>query len=173
MQKGVSGGRAVVFACVLKAERVAIAFERRWGTSLVARACHARIDDPVVLPAPAKVVEHRTILNDVSGIVRPGEMLAVMGPSGAGKSSLLNMLTGRLRPSDGEIKINGIAREPSYISKSVALVAQVRCLSLSVCRGRRSVVLVVPTFALASPASRFRLKCNAQPQPRVTSHHPF
>ena len=71
------------------------------------------------------MTEHRTILNDVSGIVRPGELLAIMGPSGAGKSSLLNMLTGRLRPTGGEVKINGIAREPSYISKSVALVAQV------------------------------------------------
>ncbi len=36
-----------------------------------------------------------------------GEMMAIIGPSGCGKSSLLSALAGHLKPSSGEILING------------------------------------------------------------------
>ncbi|XP_059049584.1 ATP-binding cassette sub-family G member 4-like [Achroia grisella] len=36
----------------------------------------------------------KTILKDVSGLFKSGELTAIMGPSGAGKTSLLNALTG-------------------------------------------------------------------------------
>ena len=46
----------------------------------------------------------RTLLDRVSGVARPGEVLAIMGASGAGKSTLLNTLT--FRHSEG-LKISG------------------------------------------------------------------
>jgi len=48
-----------------------------------------------------------TALKEVSFSVRPGELLAIRGPSGCGKTTLLLTAGGLLRPSDGQISLNG------------------------------------------------------------------
>ena len=48
-----------------------------------------------------------TALKDISFSVRPGELLAVRGPSGCGKTTLLLTAGGLLRPSDGQMSIDG------------------------------------------------------------------
>ncbi|RIV18049.1 thiol reductant ABC exporter subunit CydD [Alicyclobacillaceae bacterium I2511] len=47
-------------------------------------------------------------LQEVSFTLYPGQTLAVVGPSGAGKSTLLDLLQGFLRPTQGEIWVNGV-----------------------------------------------------------------
>jgi ATP-binding cassette subfamily B protein len=47
------------------------------------------------------------ILQDVSLEIAPGEHVAIVGPSGAGKSSLVGLLLGWHRPSQGEIRVDG------------------------------------------------------------------
>jgi homopolymeric O-antigen transport system ATP-binding protein len=46
-------------------------------------------------------------LRDISLEIKPGEAVGIIGPNGAGKSTLLKLLTRILRPTRGEIAIEG------------------------------------------------------------------
>src|SRR6478672_9582428 len=42
-------------------------------------------------------------LNELSFIVEPGEMRAIIGPNGAGKTTMMDVITGKTRPDNGEV----------------------------------------------------------------------
>jgi urea transport system ATP-binding protein len=46
-------------------------------------------------------------LNNLSIIVHPSEMLAIIGPNGAGKTTMMDIITGKTRPDDGEVYFDG------------------------------------------------------------------
>ena len=46
-------------------------------------------------------------VNDLSLTIGPGEIFGFLGPNGAGKTTTIKMIAGLLRPSAGEIIING------------------------------------------------------------------
>jgi putative ABC transport system ATP-binding protein len=48
-----------------------------------------------------------TVLKGLSLDVNQGEFVSIVGPSGNGKSTLLNMITGIDRPSDGQVIVTG------------------------------------------------------------------
>ncbi|MFF9175583.1 thiol reductant ABC exporter subunit CydD [Streptomyces sp. NPDC014793] len=60
--------------------------------------------DAVTLRYPQRSAD---ALTDVSFTVEPGETVALVGPSGAGKTSLLNMLLGFVRPTEGRVRVGG------------------------------------------------------------------
>ena len=66
------------------------------------------------------------ILENVNGMVKPGELLGLMGPSGSGKTSLLNALnyqTKNLRVT-GDIKVNGLLADSTRIAMISKYVPQ-------------------------------------------------
>lgn len=70
-------------------------------------------------PKPA-----RTVLKAVSGLVRPGEILAMLGPSGSGKTTLLAALAGRLPGKfSGKVTYNGDSFS-SRVKRAVGYVTQ-------------------------------------------------
>ncbi|MCE8417697.1 ABC transporter ATP-binding protein [Rhodovulum sulfidophilum] len=58
-------------------------------------------------------------IKDISFDIREGEIRAIIGPNGAGKSSMLNVISGFYRPSEGEVWFEG-ARRPQMRPYKVA-----------------------------------------------------
>lgn len=55
----------------------------------------------------SRAFNHHTVVDDISFQVRRGQVLGFLGPNGAGKSTTMNMLSGNLAPSRGQITIAG------------------------------------------------------------------
>jgi len=70
-----------------------------------------------------KTKSEKQILKSVTGVVEPGELLAVMGPSGSVKTSLLNSLAKRQGITSGKILLNG-EKIPKNFNKLSAYVMQ-------------------------------------------------
>ena len=58
-----------------------------------------------------KAFSGKTVVDNVSFDIYPGEIVALCGENGAGKSTFKNMVCGLLKPTAGDIYINGIKVE--------------------------------------------------------------
>ena len=46
-------------------------------------------------------------LNKLSFAIEPGEMRAIIGPNGAGKTTMMDVVTGKTKPDDGDVYFDG------------------------------------------------------------------
>lgn len=60
------------------------------------------------------------VLDDVSFNIRKGEFVCVVGPTGCGKTTFLNLLTKLIKPTAGEILIDGQPADPKIHNISFA-----------------------------------------------------
>ncbi len=63
--------------------------------------------NPVELHEVSFAYNGTEVLRQVTLTVRPGEFLAVIGPNGGGKTTLLKIILGLLRPSEGTVTVLG------------------------------------------------------------------
>jgi branched-chain amino acid transport system ATP-binding protein len=78
----------------------------------------------------APLIEARSLIKQFGGIVavngldlsvQPGELVGLIGPNGSGKTTTINMLTGHLKPSSGQVAVRGARADGSPPSRFAAL----------------------------------------------------
>ena len=65
-------------------------------------------------------------VDNISFTVEKGSLFAFLGVNGAGKSTTINILSGALNPSAGEVTICGkvLEKEPEEVKKRIGIVFQ-------------------------------------------------
>ena len=82
-----------------------------------------------------------TALDQVSLTIDTGEQVALVGPSGAGKTTLLRLLNGTIRPTAGQVKVDGrntghlssrelrrLRTEIGFVHQNLSLVPSLRVI---------------------------------------------
>lgn len=67
-----------------------------------------------------------TAVDDISFTIEPGRIYGFLGSNGAGKSTTMNIMTGCLAASEGEVRINGndIVKEPEKAKRAVGYLPE-------------------------------------------------
>ena len=73
----------------------------------------------------SKIYNNKEAVKDISFQVNKNEILGILGPNGCGKTTTIGMILGLLKPSNGQILINGIEIE----KKRVDLLSQLNFIS--------------------------------------------
>lgn len=73
----------------------------------------------------SKKYKKRTVLNDISFDIYPGEIFGFLGPNGAGKTTLIRIICGMTPPTTGEVFICGNSVQKNFEKAVVNLGAMI------------------------------------------------
>ena len=67
-----------------------------------------------------------TAVDNINFKIEEGEIIGLLGPNGAGKSTTMNMITGYIEPTEGEIVINGydISKRPRKAKSQIGYMPE-------------------------------------------------
>ena len=67
-----------------------------------------------------------TAVDNISFNIKDGEVVGFLGPNGAGKSTTMNMITGFIEPTEGQIIVNGndISKRPKQAKKQIGYMPE-------------------------------------------------
>src|SRR6185503_14002274 len=90
------------------------------------RARRSTMEPALVARGLTKVIGDRTIVEDVSFELFPGEVFGFLGPNGAGKTTTIRMLVGLIKPTAGRIEICGhdLARDFERALRCVGCIVE-------------------------------------------------
>ena len=65
-------------------------------------------------------------VDNISFTINEGEIIGLLGPNGAGKSTTMNMITGFIEPTEGEIIVDGydMSRKPRKAKKEIGYMPE-------------------------------------------------
>lgn len=89
---------------------------------------HVKHDNSVLIQATSlnRYYGDYQAVRDFNLTLNKGEVLGLLGPNGAGKSSTMQMLTGNISPSSGDVFINGInlIEEPELAKSAIGYLPE-------------------------------------------------
>jgi ATP-binding cassette subfamily F protein uup len=75
-----------------------------------------------------KSYDGRTLIENFSYTLKPGERIGIIGPNGAGKTTLLEIITGRVAPERGTVEVGQTVRFGYYDQENRALDEEMRVI---------------------------------------------
>ena len=86
-------------------------------------------EEPILIEVKnlTKVYGNHTAVNNVSFTIEDGHIYGFLGPNGAGKSTTMNIITGCLSATEGEVKVNGydIFEEPYKAKATIGYLPEI------------------------------------------------
>ena len=73
-----------------------------------------------------KAYGDQVAVNNLCFHIKEGETVGLLGPNGAGKSTTMNLLTGLIEPSEGEIQICGydLLKDPKHAKAQIGYMPE-------------------------------------------------
>lgn len=82
-----------------------------------------------------KTYQKKTVVADVSFTIASGTFTSLIGPNGAGKSTVLGMMSRLLKPTAGEVHLNGadiFQQKDEQLAKQLAILKQANQMTMRI-----------------------------------------